>query len=238
MRKLLLALQYWEGDREQAMKLARFIADLQPSHSLAADFMFVRRFDCKESDSATVEHVSRKFNTHTFQCRRRGVGWPTGCNDLWAGLMENLYHRMESKMLPHYRAILTFEADCCPLTNDWIERLGKRWDSLRGVCMAGDIVEAEHMHEHINGNCLVSTNLEFLRWISKIAVCPPRCGWDYYFAPEFKKRGWADIPEIISVWRTSGYTAKRYTQLVKDGVVFLHGVKDDSLLDMTRKYLL
>ena len=72
--KILLALQFWKGDKDQAMRVARLIADLEPRHTDFADFLFVSRFDC-EQDLATVEYVSQKFNVHTYVNRhRRGTG--------------------------------------------------------------------------------------------------------------------------------------------------------------------
>ena len=60
MSKLLLALQYWDGDKEMAMKVARLIADMEPAHNADVDFLFCSRFDCTH-DMDSVAHVAKKF---------------------------------------------------------------------------------------------------------------------------------------------------------------------------------
>ena len=72
--RILLALQFWEGDKKPAMEVARLIADLESKHSDIADILFVSRFDCQQ-DPKTVEYVSRKFNCYTHVNKhRQGVG--------------------------------------------------------------------------------------------------------------------------------------------------------------------
>ncbi len=59
MSKILIALQFWKGDRDMAMKLARLMADLEPKHSDDADVLFISRFDTMQ-DVDAVKYVSRK----------------------------------------------------------------------------------------------------------------------------------------------------------------------------------
>ena len=238
--KLLLALQYWEGDKAQAMSLARLIADLEPKHCDFADFLFVNRFDCKQ-DPETISIVSRKFNTFKYRSPGRGIGWPDGCNALWNGTMEYCFHMMEAKKIPHYKAILTFEADCAPLRSDWIQFLSAQWDWLqqeRQVFVAGCKVEAVGVHEHINGNALFSGDLEFLHWVVKRTRIPPGVGWDYWLAGEFRKKGWAELPGLECRWNTATFTEAQFKEEIERGTAFLHGVKDRSVLKMSRKLLL
>jgi hypothetical protein len=77
--KILITIPFWNGDKDQAMKLARLLADLQPVHSTTADVLFVSRFDTKH-DKQTIDYVSRKFNVYYHVSQRREVGWPHGCN--------------------------------------------------------------------------------------------------------------------------------------------------------------
>lgn len=235
--KILLALQFWKGDMEQAMKVARLIADLEPRHSEFADFLFVSRFDC-EQDMKTVEYVSTKFNTHTYINRhRRGTGWPSGCNDLWFGTMDHCYSFSEAKRFPPYKAVLTFEADSCPLTPNWYRELSRAWDeqtAVKPVKVFGSLLQ--YPGWHINGNALFSADLKFLYWVSRqIGGCDPTKGWDFLLAKDFKREGWADCPRMNSHWQRKTMPDEEIDALRSSGVVFLHGVKDDSVISHMRK---
>lgn len=234
--KILLVLQFWKGDRDQAMRLARFIADLQPHRCENADFLFVSRFDCPQ-DKETIDYVSRKFNVLHTICRRRGIGWPGGCNELWFGAMEWCYHMIESAKIPHYKSIFTFEADNVPLTSNWISHFSHEWDRLNSY-VVGALLQSPG--EHINGNAMFSGDLKFLHWVAKkVGGCPPKVGWDYYLARSFRDSwGWSELAGMVSEWQTKSFPAIRFEGEIDKGTVWFHGVKDDSLLDLSRTFLL
>lgn len=235
--KLLLVLQYWDGDRDLAMKLARVIADLESNHSDQADFLFFYRFDAKR-DIKTEEYVGRKFNIWSERCKRRASGWPFGPNELWFGAMDWIYSMSEAKKLPQYKAIMTFEADCCPITPHWIERLSESWDAAqvpRATYIHGPLLQYPGVH--INGNSLFSGSKNFLLWVArKQAGCAPHQGWDYVLAPKFKQWGWKDCSIMKSYWRKPSIERGEFNQEVSRGTVFLHGVKDDSGLKLCRQF--
>jgi len=233
--KILLALQFWEGDKSQAMKLARLIADLEPRHSEAADFLFVSRFDCTH-DEETVKHVSKKFNVHTYVNRQRGQLWPHGCNSLWFGTMDWVFSYGEAERIPPYKAVLTFEADCAPLMPNWISEISRAWDAAK-VKVLGAYQPAPG--PHINGNALFSGDKTFLKWISReVGGCTPHGGWDYVMASEFRRRGWSDCKLFRSWWNTVSVSEETFQQLGREGVAFFHGCKDNSLLEIVRRRFL
>jgi len=239
--KILIAIQFWEHDRKQALALARLMADIQPGMCAEADFLFVNRFDCPPVDVATIKHVSRKFRVHNYRSPRRGTGWPNGCNELWFGTIEWFYHMAGAKKIPGYKAILTFEADCAPLHKDWVKILSKGWDRLQEkskIYMAGKIVTGDGIHEHVNGNCLVSGRPEFLKWLVRdVGSAPANVGWDYCMSEQFKQWGWANLPGMECRWGTRTMTGDQLQAEVNRGVVFLHGVKDYSAQVFSRKIL-
>lgn len=243
--KILLALQFWERDREQGMAAARLIADLEPRHNDRADFLFAARFDAKH-DNATVEHVSKKFNTFTFTNRhRREEGWPAGPNALWFGTLDHIYDYGTAGKMPEYKAILTFEPDCVPVVPHWINALHSAWDSVsgKGIKTLGHLLQyppQPKVRFHINGNALFSGELSFLHHIArKIGGCPPSSGWDFFLAPEFKKLGWSDTKVIRSHWNAQTCSAPFMDRITNEGCVFLHGVKDFSAQTYIRnRYLL
>ena len=240
--KLLITIPFWKGDQAQAMKLARLLADLQEQHSTRADILFVSRFDCKH-DKATIDYVSRKFNVYAHVSQRREVGWPHGCNGTFFGSMEWFYWKKESGQIPNYKAMFIAESDGAPLVDDWLGRLSIEWDKLnemRKVYMAGAMIpDVVNNHPHINGGCaFLSGELDFLKWIvTRVGGIPTAAGWDWVLNKQFETWGWSDLPCIKSYWRMPTFTEEQWKPELMKGTVWLHGVKDDSLLDLARKKL-
>jgi len=237
MSKLLLALQYWQGDRAQAMEVARLIADLEPRHNPDVDFLFVSRFDCQH-DLKTIDYVSSKFKMwHYINRHRRGVGWPSGCNDLWFGTMDHICSYTEAKIMPEYDAVLTFEADASPLGPYWHKTLLDSWRKVnrkRPVKVHGAM--QQYPGVHINGNCLFSGDLPFLNLVSrKIGGCPPIYGWDFFLTKQFSREGWENCPQMVSYWQQATMKPADVDALIDQGVVFLHGIKDNSVLNRIRE---
>jgi len=229
--KILLVLQFWARDKAEAMKRARLIADLQHEHCDRADFLFVSRFDCPH-DPETVKQVSRKFNTYTTISKRRGTGWPLGCNDLFFGSLDWIYSNVVAGKIPAYKAILTFEADSCPLHSNWLQQLSSEWDAA-GTKVYGPQVDPG---PHINGNTMLSGDLQFLKWLSRdIGGCTPHGGWDFVLREELIKRGVVNALSMRSWWRCPSVNAETYEQLLAQNVCFLHGCKDDSLVKLVRQ---
>lgn len=223
MSKLLLALQFYAGDKAAALDLARLIADIESSHSEAADFLFVARWDC-DFDADVIAHVSRKFNVRTFRTRQRGKFWPFGPNCVWHDVMAHAFEQRREGRFP-YKAILTFEADCVPLSRDWISRLSAEFDS-RHVKVLG--CEQPHPIKHINGNALFSCDQDFLKSLRKLGNCSPAIGWDVAHAKRFFQWGAADTPLIRSWYSRPTVAEEALDSLAASGACFLHGIKDDS----------
>lgn len=243
IKKILIALQYWGGDKAQAMKLASYMADLEPVHSHLADLLLVNRFDCSP-DPITINHIKRKFNTFVYKSPRRGIGWPHGCNSLFFGTMDWVQSMLAAKKVPDYKAVFLCEGDGAPLVSDWITRMSEAWDlanSISQVCVAGPMVPSSPygMHEHINGNCLITGELKFLTWITRhVSDINPGVGWDYILAGEFRKRGWADIPGMRSLYRTLNFTEDEFLSMRASNWFYIHGDKSNSLIKHGRKFIL
>jgi hypothetical protein len=233
MKKFLLALQYWDGDKAEAEQLARLIADLESTRNPEVDIMLVCRFDSGHSGSL-VEHVSKKFDVYTHKSRRRETGWPAGCNALFFDTVTRIYELCHARKLPQYQAILTFEADCCPLRPGWLEMLWADWQRAK-VKFMGDILK--HPGEHMNGNMFLSGDQDLLKKIAhKIIGCAPSGGWDFLLAPHFKQAGWYSTPLMRSEWtRQAEFTAKELEDQIQSGLVFHHGLKNDSLKRVVRQ---
>ena len=236
MSKILLALQYWNGDKAMAMQLARLIADLEHAHSDKADFLFFSRFDTTH-DPDTIKHVQRKFNVWQGRGNRRSSGWHHGCNDLWFGTMDWVYTMQEARKIPEYKAVFTFEADGCPLVPHWVNTLNHAWDTAqleKSTYVYGAFLAAPG--PHVNGNALFSCDRNFLHWLCrKICGVSPHGGWDFLLAGEFKRWGWGNCPVIKSYWRKDSFSRDEFLAETQAGVVYLHGVKDMSAIHMARR---
>jgi hypothetical protein len=146
----------------------------------------------------------------------------------------------EAKKIPQYKAIFTCESDGCPVFPDWILRLSQAWDVAnqpKPVCVAGPVVYIPS--EHMNGNLLVNGEPGMLRWVLRTAdSLKANVGWDYALSPQFKKRGWANIPGMVSWYNTRGYTLEKFHEAQAKQLIWLHGVKDYSLIELGRRHLL
>lgn len=240
--KILICLSFWDGDHAQACKLARLLTDLEDRHSELADFLFVARFDAKHDDT-TVKYLSRRFNVFTHTSKKRGTGWPNGCNSLFFGSMEWVYHKMAAGKIPNYKAIFNIGADSGPLKRDWLPRISNAWDSTAGhkkIYVAGPFLQGEQGNrDHINGDAmLLSGDLKFLKWLA-VTVGDMRVpvGWDWALAGDFKRWGWENFPFIKSHWRRPYMSHEDWDAEYNDGTVWLHGLKSDDLLDISRKNL-
>lgn len=238
-RKMVVALQFWDGDKERAMHLAKFVADLEPEFNPRIDLAFVARFDTKH-DLETVKYVSRKFNTWTLTGTRRTTGWPTGCNDLALDLFQQAASRSRpGQKWANHKALYLIESDVMPLCRDWLQRLSDEWDVAQeaGKMVMGSWSPYHSPVGHINGNMLVRPDLVFR--IKGLESCPFKAGWDAYFGPKFEP-----------VWHKSVQMSNHYDYRANippeilwscvDGVTppaVVHGVKDWSAERQVRKKL-
>lgn len=241
--KILVVLPFWNGDKRQHMALARLIADLEEKHSEVADILFLARFDT-DPDLKTIEYVSRKFNVHVYKSKRREVGWPHGCNGLFAGCVEFFIGNDKFGKIPRYKAMLIVEADCVPLSKTWLAELSQMWDQVnreRPVYIAGAYIPAsatDGSRDHINGGCcFISCDLTFLQWLNQ-RLGRLNVGWDWQLATQFQTKGWADIPAIWSHWHCKDKTEEEVRGIIQSGVLLFHGCKGPNMLDNARTILL
>jgi hypothetical protein len=237
-RKIVVVLQFYEGDKARAMHLARLISDLQPEKTDRFDFAFAPRWDCTH-DYETIQKVSRKFNVWQMKSNRRGMGWPHGCNELACDMMQQAYvHKREGKWSNH-KAVYLIESDIMPMRRDWLEALSSEWDEAqaKGKLVMGSWSPLHSLVGHINGNMLFSPDL--VSKVKGLEGCPANAGWDCYFGPKFapiwhKSRLMqnhydyrSNIPPEILFSSVDGITP----------VAVVHGVKDTSAERQVRKLL-
>lgn len=228
-RRIVLCLQYWEGDREQAMRNARRIADNEPNFRDDFEFCFVARFDCAH-DQETIDYVSKKFFVSKYTGTRRGKGWPFGCNDVWTDLMQESYRRVRSGEWAQVRALFTFEADCVPVHSDWLSRLTAEWTAteLEGKWLTGWHSEHPGPVGHMNGNLMCHPFL--FNFLPQIVGCSADIAWDCAFAPVFQSH-WRPARFLENLYAQKDVPVEAICGIVKSGVVLIHGVKDKTVED-------
>lgn len=232
-KKFLLAIQYWAGDKAQAGETLKLISDLEGGKNSEVDVLLSSRFDC-DHDSGVVKYLQRKFDVYTHKGRRREQGWPAGCNALWFDTITRIYELCTAGRLPIYSGILTFEPDCSPLRPGWLDLLYADWDRAK-VKFMGNIVSAPA--EHMNGNMVVSGDLDVLKKLStKIMGCAPSGGWDFLLASIFKRAGWYGTSAMRSEWnRNAPFTMQELEEQLRSGLLFHHGLKNDTLQKVVRE---
>lgn len=239
--KILIALQFWAGDRGASIRLAKFLADLETTHSNEADLLLVNRFDCKPLQPDTIRLLSRKFNVYTYQTRARVTGWPHGCNAMWISTIEWVRSMSYGGKTPNYKAIFTCEGDGAPVYQNWIARLHAAWDrvdSLGSITIAGHVVggPGTDIFAHVNGNAMISGQKKKLDWTLRTASSVhPNVGWDYALRDEFPKVGQADLPEIRSYYNSPTFSQEQYDKMRSDQLAWVHGDKSGCLVAYGRK---
>lgn len=228
MRKILLALQMWNGDRDNAELVADLLADLKKQGRYQfADIALITRFDCPDPSKTMIRRLETVFDkVWLHRSRRREVGYPGGCNGVWHDLMHWAYDMHKSKKM-EYSAILTTEADAAPLAADWDEKLATAWHRHPEVSVMGFWHDSGSDVGHINGNALFDPSLVTMS--DKLIGCAEQSPWDIYHAPLFKSLGWSPCKEIHSEWKMETIEPKQIEKFIKQGVVWLHGVKDASV---------
>lgn len=172
---LILNLQYWDGDKVQAMALARLLADLEPIKRTDVTFLFSARFD-SSIDEETVRYVSQKFNVRTFKGRKHETGWPAGPNGLFRESFTYCIglSREKGRNKIDADAVMFMEADCVPLHREWLNMLLAEWKSCGKKVLGPWLKKGDAGCEHINGNCIIALDLYF----KIVGECGQQGGWD------------------------------------------------------------
>lgn len=229
--KLVIALQYWAGDRLAAQRLAKFIADIEPVRREDVELCIVRRHDAEAMDTEVMYHLTEKFAVSLRVTPEHVVGYPASPNFMAYDVMQ------AAADWEDVNAVLLMEADCVPVARDWIDQLKAEWlrAAEQGKLLLGSWRAACHANGHINGNMLFGPSL-----VRKAGVkpCPVKKPWDVYYVKYFEPH-----------WMRTGLISNRYCELYVDDdkmrtpecgtrpPCLIHGVKDQSTWNYARKKL-
>jgi hypothetical protein len=231
MKKFLVALQYWDGDRDKALGLLDLFHETVEENNSWADLVVFYRFDATPPPEELLKKLHHNFNkVWAIRGERHATGWPDGCNGLWYYLGMECFHRnWHTREWADYKSFLSIESDTCPLSDDWLRVISEEWDS-HDVCVMGawDSRNGDCPGlGHINGNGMFC--IDIARRAGRPLLPPGGRGWDTWFAALFKELGWQGTYAIRNIWNHPTLSEDQFLRMKQDGAVFLHGIKDDSV---------
>lgn len=234
-KKLLLALQAYEGDVADVAQVARLLTDIQDGETHpSADLLLVYRRDCKPRPELTLYCQQAFDQVHVHVTRPREVGYPAGPNGVWCDTMQHCLS-MHKTGKWDYEAIFTTEGDTIPLATDWAEKLLFEWRDSEVPVLGRWMPSGEHDCGHINGNALFHPRLSEM---IPIESCSARKAWDTNFAKMFHRLGWCQTELIHNWYQKKSATSWEIQKVADSGAVWLHGIKDGSARKWARKALL
>ena len=238
-RKLLIVINYWEGDRLMAKTLAELIADLEPKRNEKADILFFRRYDAEQMPNLLIDKMTDKFvKCKQLKCRRmNAVGYPYGPNEMFYDLLERM-NNMEWQS--EYYAFLNMEADCVPLAPGWIDKLIEEFGSAydEGKFAIGHVVQ-HNPGTHLNGSALYSNDFWQRAGGMNMIGGPAASAYDIYHANRILPIA-KDSSAMLMDFNRKTINESDLDNVRKNGEkpVYLHGVKDMSaLVGIRNKYI-
>ena len=226
--KLVIAVQFWEGDKAQAMRLARLIADIEPDRRDDVSLVLAGRYDIREDDPEVAEtglYCGRKFRVGLMRSHREAVGHPDGCFGLWAGTAENCYAAYAAGA--PYDNVLFVEADGVPTRFDWIDFI-KRQHQINlesGAYVTGPLmIESPFYPAHINGTMV----MHMPAWanLPSLHTCPAGQAWDCYHGSTLVRVS-GRRPGIANLYGTHSLSLSVFKTLARD-YAWVASVKDGS----------
>lgn len=235
---MIIALQYWTGDEERTLSLARLIADIEPERRMDVTLVLARRRDCSVSTEArrTESYCAQKLPTMLLQSPRTETGHPDGCFGLWAGTVAKLHRMWQRGALPwdSGQTVFTCESDGGPIRRDWINRLRRAHSRslVQGQRVTGAVMDEPI--PHVNGNLLFHLSL----WSDYpgLSHCPTGMAWDCHHAPVLLREARPSLV-IRNDYDTTDLTPG-YLRAIARETAWVHGCKDASVITYARRELL
>lgn len=234
---MIIALQYWSGDEQQALALARLLADIEQERRGDVVLVLSRRKDCPLSEEArrTESYCSPKLPTMLFQSKREETGHPDGCFGLWAGTVAHIHELWQRGSIPWNmgHTVFTCEADGGPVRRDWIDRLTSAHARSRSLFLRVTGAVMDTPIPHVNGNLVLDLSL----WADYpgLAACPPGAAWDVHHGTILLREARSSLA-IRNDYEATDLTVG-YLSAVARETAWVHGCKDGSVIRYARRHL-
>ena len=243
----VIALQFYAGDKDRALRLARLIANIEPEVRRDVALAVCPRFDIGDCDdiattmfddiATTMFDVMKKIPALLVESDDpTGVGHPEGANGLWSFTFNALAEMWQAGRL-NYGSVFFIEPDGCPLRRDWISVL---LNEHRRTLEAGKRVTGAVMHQpdptrspHVNGSLIAHLSL----WADRPSLhrTPADQAWDLFHAPVLM----AEVREtslVRNIYGATEYTPPVLAALARQ-TAFLASTKDDSTIEWAESAL-
>ena len=223
---LAIALQFYPGDQPEALRLARFLADLEPEYRDDVLLIFAERFDVQQSAelSAAIQYCAQKFPVTQLRSARRETGHLGGSFGLFAGIADICY-RNYCHIWP-WSNVFFCEADGVPLRWDWIDVLKRAHaeNLANGKRVTGSLMAA--YGGHVNGTHV--HHCSFWGDHPSLQACRKGCAWDLFHA-QVMKTELGTSPGIANLYGAQNISPSVFRTLANEyGHAWLANVKDES----------
>ncbi len=224
---IAIVLSFWHGDQDRAMALARLMADIEPRRREDVFLVFARQRTTPMDPDIwrTMLYCGRKFSFVPFEATvDERKPYPGIAFDPWASAMAWTSDAYYDGTLPCENTLF-LEADACPLSADWIDRIKA---AHAETLLLGKRVTGPRMrfggHDHINGTMVVHASL----WPDRPSLhrCPDRLAWDVFHGHVLIQE--ASASQIIrNEYGGTDLTAAMFLSMAKESALLV-SMKDRS----------
>ncbi len=230
---MVVAIQYYAKDRDRAMKLARWITDIEMAPRSDVIILLVNRFDCPKVDQEVIDYVGRKFPVMTMTTTTKAFGWPEGCNAVAFDIFRKMGEWVDDNLIKRGEPLLLIEPDCVPLKRNWLFALEGVWIAAHatGSLVAGAWRQSGPECGHINGNALFDADIvRLIPGMSDAMNGIRGTAWDAALAPYFEKH-WHFTGLISNRWNENTLSDEQIETpwMGTTPPVLVHGCKSDDV---------
>jgi hypothetical protein len=230
-----LALQFYEGDIDRALALAKLLADIEPTYRNDVFLGLVAHKDIGNAGKIdeTVTYCSAKFPTQRVMGIEGGEGWRLGSVCLWNGAMGYFNANRNG-----FGEVFTFDGgDGVPLKATWINDLREDYAATKsyGYKISGSV---QGYSGTVNGNMVIDLDL----WNDKLKGHPfdatSKDLWEDQYKDVLSPNA-LNSSAIYSEWNSrTNISVQGLRDRARNGYVWSHGWKDEDLVDKARELIL
>lgn len=236
---LVICIQYYANDRQQAADLCELIAQIEPRRREDVRVRLVARQDCPHLDKAVIDAVGGKFDVSWAKTSKPVVeGWPQGPNAMAIEILSTAPDWLHVNGWTDANGILMLEPDCVVLQKNWLDQILAQWDAAHaaGAWCMGSWRNSGTPWGHVNGNACYRVDFAEL---TKLHKCPPDYAWDCH-AAMLAHKNWQISGLFLNKFREQNATeeALRTPEIGDAPPVLCHGYKDGTSHAIARKMLL
>lgn len=237
-RKLLIVVQFWNGDKDAAEDLCGLIADLERVKNREADILLFGRSDATAPSRDIISKLEAKFDKVMFErCRRAapntGNSHPFAPNQMFYDMVA-----LFSQVPPwaqNYYAFVNLETDCVPTRPGWIGELTKAFkhaDSEGHGCVG---FVHDDVKRHMNGVGVYAIDFWSRVGSNKLGGGSPQIAYDIRHAETILQFA-SDSPLFYFEFRRPTISPEELFAERRQGIApaIWHGVKDNTAREAVR----